>query len=125
MDGDRARRTPPHGDKGVPHPRREPPSVERLRARGREVRDEGRALADATEGLAHEVQALAREQMHQRPYWMLGAAFAVGWVLGGGVPPTAVRVAGEAATRAATHTLATRLAHAFADPGPPEPPEGA
>lgn len=120
---DGKRRTPPHGDDTAPRTDAgEGPSVARLRERGREVRDEGRAFADAAGGLAEEVQALARVQMRERPYWMLGAAFAAGWVLGGGVPPTAARLAGEAATRAATHALASRLARAMDDA--PDPPAG-
>lgn len=109
-----AGRTPPHGD--ALH--RDGPSVARLRARGREVRQEGRAFADATQGLVSEASDLAREQLEERPYWVLGAAFAVGWILGGGVPPRAVRMAGDVATRATVSVLASRLAEAVSAPPP-------
>ena len=105
-------RTPPHGDPLDG----EGPSVARLRARGREVRQEGRAFADATQGFVAEASELAREQLEERPYWVLGAAFAVGWILGGGVPPRAAKMAGDVAARAATSVLASRLAEAVASP---------
>lgn len=98
------------------------PSFTRLRDQGREMVEEAGAFADAAGGAAGEARELAREQLTTRPYWVLGAAFAVGWVLGGGVPPRAARMAADVATRAATHALASRVAAAVAGVG--APPEG-
>lgn len=45
------------------------------------------------------VESGVREQMRERPYAVLGAAFGLGYVLGGGLPRMAVRALGAMALR--------------------------
>lgn len=55
---------------------------------------DGRALLD-------DALTLVAAQVRQRPYVSLGVGVGVGWILGHGLPPSLVRLAGEAALRAA------------------------
>lgn len=49
--------------------------------------------------LGEVVESGVREQMRERPYVAIGAAFGLGYVLGGGLPKMAVRAVGGMAMR--------------------------
>jgi hypothetical protein len=74
---------------------------ERLLRRGREMRDEGVALADAVRGAANDLVELSRAQLERNLYVTLGSAFALGYVLGGGLPLRLVTTAGRMGVMAA------------------------
>lgn len=59
---------------------------ERLRRRSRELREEREALARTARGTRDDLERIARARLRERPYLTLGTAFAVGYVLGGGLP---------------------------------------
>jgi len=77
--------------------RPEEPSIERLRAYGREAKDEGRAFLEAARGAITEADRLARERLEAAPLPTLAVAFGLGLFLGGGLPFGVVRFAGRAA----------------------------
>ncbi len=59
---------------------------ERLAAQRRRV-EEGLGEARAgTHAAGRELAQASRVQLERSPYWTLGAAFGLGWVLGGGLP---------------------------------------
>jgi hypothetical protein len=60
--------------------------AQRLRDYGREVVQERDALVEAAQGAVSELSALVKENVEERPYTVLGAAFGVGLILGGGLP---------------------------------------
>jgi ElaB/YqjD/DUF883 family membrane-anchored ribosome-binding protein len=71
---------------------RHPESARGLLEQSVRVRDDLRALADAASHLARGWQSLVRDRMQRQPYATLAAAAGVGYVLGGGVPTTLLRV---------------------------------
>ena len=75
---------------------------ERLLRRGREMRDEGVALADAVRGAAQDLVELSRTQLERNLYLTLGSAFALGYVLGGGLPGVDAPVFADLASMAAS-----------------------
>lgn len=89
---------------------------EDLRERAREIRHEGEALARSSRRAFEDIDALARDQMERRPYAALGAIFAAGYILGGGLPPRLMGFAFGIGARVAAMTLAGQLAkHAVED----------
>jgi hypothetical protein len=77
-----------------------------LRAHRREIGAAGRELARSTRSTLDDVTLAWRLQAERSPYLSLGAAFAAGYVLGGGVPLRLVRfAAGTGARMAATMAL--------------------
>jgi hypothetical protein len=60
--------------------------AQRLRDYGREVVEERDALVEAAQGAVSELSALVKEQVDERPYTVLGTAFGLGLLLGGGLP---------------------------------------
>jgi hypothetical protein len=71
--------------------------AQRLRDYGREVVEERDALMEAAQGAVGELSALVKEQVDERPYTVLGAAFGLGLVLGGGLPLAIVGLGARAA----------------------------
>ena len=77
-----------------------------LRAHRCEIGDAGRELVRSTRSTLDDVTLAWRLQAERNPYLSLGAAFAAGYVLGGGVPLRLVRFAvGTGARMAATAAL--------------------
>jgi hypothetical protein len=60
--------------------------AQKLRDYGREVVEERDALMGAAQGAITELSEIVKEQVDERPYTVLGAAFGLGLVLGGGLP---------------------------------------
>jgi hypothetical protein len=82
-----------------------------LRAHRAEIRDASRELARSTRSTLSDIVLAWRLQAERNPYLSLGAAFAAGYVLGGGVPVRLVRFAvGTGARMAATMALREVLA---------------
>ena len=71
--------------------------AQKLRDYGREVVEERDALMEAAQGAVNELSALVKEQVDERPYTVLGAAFGLGLVLGGGIPLAVVGLGARAA----------------------------
>jgi hypothetical protein len=95
-------------------------SAEGLREEGRHIREEAGELAADVGELVEEVGDFVRDQAIQRPYVTLGAAFGIGYVLGGGVPLWMVRslvaIGGKIAVSA---VLAELTRAASSGEGPP------
>lgn len=85
-----------------------------LRAHRREIRNASRELARSTRSTLDDVTLAWRLQVERNPYLSLGAVFAVGYVLGGGVPLRLVRfAAGTGARMAASMVLREMLSGSF------------
>lgn len=61
---------------------------------------EGPAAPDGR-ALLEDALTLVAVQVRRHPYASVGVGVGVGWILGHGLPPSLVRIAGEAALRAA------------------------
>jgi hypothetical protein len=83
---------------------------ESLREHGRALRDAAGELREAGQQALADAESLARSGVREWPYAMLGAAFAAGWVLGGGLPVRLATLATGAVGRAALGLAAARLA---------------
>ena len=83
---------------------------ESLREHGRALREAASGFREATQQALADAESMARTGVQDRPYTMLGAAFAAGWVLGGGVPLRLASLATGAVGRAALGLAAARLA---------------
>jgi len=83
---------------------------ESLREHGRALRDAAGEFREATQLALADAESMARSGVRERPYTMLGAAFAAGWVLGGGLPVRLASFATGAVGRAALGLAAARLA---------------
>jgi len=83
---------------------------ESLREHGRALREAAGELRAATQQALSDAESMARSGVRERPYTMLGAAFAAGWVLGGGLPVRLASFATGAVGRAALGLAAARLA---------------
>lgn len=62
-------------------------------AHQRELRDAGRQLGRAARTACEDVSEVCRRQLDRNPYLTLGSIFGIGYVLGGGIPAGAVRLA--------------------------------
>jgi hypothetical protein len=71
--------------------------AQRLRDYGRDVVEGRDALTEAAQGAVTELTALVKEQLDERPYTVLGGAFGLGLVLGGGLPLAIVGLGARAA----------------------------
>jgi hypothetical protein len=91
--------------------------LDRIREHGREIREALDELADATKRALGDAEKAARSGVRTRPYATLGTAFAVGWVLGGGIPVRVATLATSALGRAALGLAAARLAEGRTDGG--------
>jgi len=67
-------------------------SVRDLFEQGERLRADLRALGEAATHLTRGWQSLVRDRIERRPYATLAAAAGVGYVLGGGLPTTLLRV---------------------------------
>ena len=83
---------------------------ESLREHGRALRVAAGDLREATQQALADAENMARSGVRERPYAVLGVAFAAGWVLGGGVPVRLATLATGAVGRAALGLAAARLA---------------
>jgi hypothetical protein len=81
-----------------------------LREHGRALREAAGGFREATQQALADAESLARSGVQERPYTLLGVAFATGWVLGGGVPVRIASLATGAVGRAALGLAAARLA---------------
>jgi hypothetical protein len=81
-----------------------------LREHGRALREAAGEFRNATQQALADAESMARSGVQERPYTMLGVAFAAGWVLGGGVPVRLATFATGAVGRAALGLAAARLA---------------
>jgi hypothetical protein len=68
-------------------------SVRSLRTHRREMRDATSQLTRSTRATMDDITLAWQLQAEKNPYLSLGAVFAAGYVLGGGVPVAAVRLA--------------------------------
>ncbi len=67
-------------------------SARELYEQTQRVRENIAEFGGAARRTVTEWEEVLRDQVTQRPYTVLGAAAAVGYVLGGGIPPLLVRV---------------------------------
>jgi hypothetical protein len=81
-----------------------------LREHGRALREAAGGFREATQQALADAESMARSGVQERPYTLLGVAFATGWVLGGGVPVRIASLATGAVGRAALGLAAARLA---------------
>lgn len=68
-------------------------SVRSLRTHRREMRDATTQLTRSTRATLDDISLAWKLQAEKNPYLSLGAVFAAGYVLGGGIPVAAVRLA--------------------------------
>jgi ElaB/YqjD/DUF883 family membrane-anchored ribosome-binding protein len=108
-DQDEQERERPEAEPGQGKGRQEV-DFESLREHGRALRDAAGELREATQQALADAESIARSGVRERPYTMLGAAFAAGWVLGGGLPVRLASLATGAVGRAALGLAAARLA---------------
>jgi hypothetical protein len=91
--------------------------AQRLRDYGREVVEERDALMEAAQGAVNELSALVKEQVDERPYTVLGAAFGLGLVLGGGIPLAIVGLGARAAAGMAMRQMVAGFVPEFTSGG--------
>ena len=89
-------------------------TVRDLLEQSERVRDDVRVLVEAATRLTRGWQGLVRDRMERRPYATLAAAAGVGYVLGGGVPTTLLRVLVGVGGRIAVERL---MAEVVSGPG--------
>jgi hypothetical protein len=91
------------------------PSARELLAEGKRLREDVTALAGALRQVTNGWQSVLRERLEQRPYTTLAAAAGVGYVLGGGLPTSLLRVLLGVGGRIAFERALTRVAdpHSF------------
>jgi hypothetical protein len=87
-------------------------TVRELYEQGGEARDQIVELSAAIRRLLRDSEGVLRERMRKQPYGTIAAAAGVGYVLGGGLSPSAVRLlfaaGGRLAVEAFLHQLTTR-----------------
>ena len=88
------------------------PSAHELMAQGQKVREDVVALAGAVREATHGWQALLRDRLERRPYATLAVAAGVGYVLGGGLPTSLVRILLGVGGRYAFERALSRFAEA-------------
>jgi hypothetical protein len=66
-------------------------------------------IGDTVRRVAGEAEVRIREQMQERPYVVLTAAFGAGYVLGGGVPVFAARIMAAIGLRFAANEVVRQL----------------
>jgi hypothetical protein len=79
-------------------------------AQGQKVREDVVALAGAVRQAARGWEALVRDRLERRPYATLAVAAGVGYVLGGGLPTSLLRVMIGVGGRLAFERALTKLA---------------
>ena len=80
-------------------------SVRDLYEQGERLRADLRALAEAATQFTRGWRSLVRDRMERRPYATLAAAAGVGYVLGGGLPTSLLRVLVGVGSRIAVERL--------------------
>lgn len=98
---------------------------ERLRDHAREMQTSLTGLQSAAHEIVEELSAAAREQLEVRPYATLGAFFALGWILGGGLTPRILRRLGSFGGRMAVSMAVQRVVRDRSDAQHEGPPGGA
>jgi hypothetical protein len=93
--------TEQHGNGGMEHSR---PLREGVRA----LQHDSRELMTAIEQLSASASDALREQMDERPYAVLGAGLAAGYILGGGLSLRVAAILAAAAARAALMQVVAR-----------------
>lgn len=91
------------------------PNGRRVLERARHARDEAADLAAAVEDVLNESRAYLTGLLERRPYATLAAGFGVGYVLGGGIPPRAMRLLMDIGTKVAISMLVRELAAGLRD----------
>lgn len=86
------------------------PSARELVEQGQKVREDVVALAGAVRQATSGWQALLRDRLERRPYATLAVAAGVGYVLGGGLPTSLLRVMIGVGGRLAVERALTKLA---------------
>jgi hypothetical protein len=92
-------------------------TVRELYDQGNEAKEQIAELADAVRSLLQGGDALLRERMRTQPYATLATAAGIGYVLGGGLSPSMVRLLMAAGGRMALQGFAQRLVSADAVSG--------
>ncbi len=94
--------------------------TEHFRKEGKHIREDARELATDLGELMEETECFIRDQAIHRPYVTLGAAFGIGYVLGGGLPKWLVRslvaVGGKVAFSAIAGEVARAASRSTAEP---------
>jgi hypothetical protein len=85
-------------------------SVRQIYDQTRRVGDELGVLADAARQAISGCQALARERLERQPYATLAVAAGIGYVLGGGMPTTLMRLLFGVGSRLAVERALAQLA---------------
>ena len=85
-------------------------TARRLREHGDELRREGAAMAASARGAAEELSRFTRGELERSPYFTLAATFALGFVLGGGIPPRLLAAVTALGARAAVASLMREVA---------------
>jgi hypothetical protein len=91
-------------------------SVRQIYDQTRRVGNELGALADAARQALEGCRALARERLEEQPYATLAVAAGIGYVLGGGVPTTVMRLVFGVGSRLAVERALAQLAAPAASP---------
>jgi hypothetical protein len=86
------------------------PSARDLLAQGQRIREDVTALAGAVRQVTHGWEAVLRDRLEHRPYTTLAAAAGIGYVLGGGLPTSLLRVLLGVGGRIAFERALTRIA---------------
>jgi hypothetical protein len=89
---------------------RQASTVRQLYDQGNEAREQVVELADSIRGLLQDGNAVLRERMRTQPYATIAAAAGIGYVLGGGLSPSMVRLLVAAGGRIALQGFLHRLA---------------
>jgi hypothetical protein len=87
-------------------------TVRELYVQGTEARDQIAEVATAVRRLVRDGEAMLRERMRREPYTTVAAAAGLGYVLGGGLSPSIVRLVTVLGGRMAFETVLHRLAAA-------------
>lgn len=87
--------------------------IARIQQKGQRVRREMSGFTAEVEGAFGDLERVVRDQLEQRPYATLGAASALGYVLGGGVPVVLGRMLFGMGGRLAFVMMAQRLREGF------------
>jgi hypothetical protein len=87
-------------------------TVRELYVQGTEARDQIAEVATAVRRLMRDGDAMLRERMRREPYATVAAAAGLGYVLGGGLSPSIVRLVTVLGGRMAFETVLHRLAAA-------------
>src|SRR5262249_10291531 len=92
-------------------------ALRRLDTHLADLRHEAEHVLEMLDETAGDIEGVVSEALTRRPYAVLSAAAALGYVLGGGLPTSAVRFALAFGTRLGVELLARRLSvHLAATP---------